>query len=52
MYHLHPGLAKEHISWLLDEAEHDRLADQARASRRRRRERHPSRRGEFKLKHA
>jgi hypothetical protein len=43
MYHLYPDLANEHIDWLLDEAERDRLAGQARAARRRRRERNPQR---------
>jgi hypothetical protein len=36
---LHPDLARERIAQLLEEAEHDRLASQARAARRQRRQR-------------
>jgi hypothetical protein len=36
---LHPDLARQRIVQLLEEAEHDRLASQARAARRQRRQR-------------
>jgi hypothetical protein len=40
---LHPDLARERIAQLLEEAEHDRLASQARAARRQRRQRRSTR---------
>ena len=36
---LHPDLARQRVAQLLEEAEHDRLASQARAARRQRRQR-------------
>lgn len=44
MYSLSPDLARQHIDLLLEEAEHDRLANRARAARRRRRQRRRMRR--------
>jgi hypothetical protein len=44
MHSLSPDLAKQHIALLLEEAEGHRLASQARAASRRRRQRHRMRR--------